>query len=115
MPHLDALVASFACRVQILVHLVEQPEEKLLCIVLRGASKLCAIAIDNSLETGAVIALIATGPQRLEHIRQLLRKFALCAEFPRVNLVATLQIGLEKEVELVKLLQYSNSLSLTLY
>lgn len=79
--YLDALIASLAGRVQVLVHLVQQPEEELLCIVLRRAAKLCAIAIDNGLEAGAMIALIAAGPQSLQHIGQLLGEFAFGAEF----------------------------------
>lgn len=80
------------------MHLVEQPEEELLRIVLLRTAKLCAVPVDHRLEADgrapAVGLQLVARPQRLEHLRQLLGQLALGAELARRQLVAALQVGL---------------------
>lgn len=80
------------------MHLVQQPEEKFLGIVLCGTSKLGSMPIYSRLKAGTVIWAVSTGPEGFEDERQLFSEFPLCAEFPRVYFVAPLQIHLRTEV-----------------
>jgi len=62
--------------------------------VLRGAAELRSITIHHCLEAGAVVALVPAGPQRLQHVGQLLGELTLGAELARVDLVAPLEVSL---------------------
>lgn len=47
--YLDRLVLPLAGRVEVLVHLVQQPEQELLRIVLGGTPELTPVAVDHGL------------------------------------------------------------------
>lgn len=47
--YLDRLVLPLAGRVEVLVHLVQQPEQELLGIVLGGTPELTSVAVDHGL------------------------------------------------------------------
>lgn len=91
---LQALVAPLAGRVQVLVDLVQQPEQKLLSVVLRGAAELRSIPVHHGLEAGAVVALVLAGPQGLQDIGQLFGELPLGAELSGIDLVSSLQVDL---------------------
>lgn len=76
------------------MHLVQQPEQKLLRVVLCGAAKLGAVPIHDRLKARTVLWRVPARPQRLQDERQLFRELALRAELFRVYLVAALQVSL---------------------
>jgi len=86
--HLDDLVLLLGRLIEVLVHLVEQPQEELLSVMLQIAAILAAVLVDDALEGGAHLRVILATPDRLEEQRELLRDLATRAILLRVELVA---------------------------
>jgi len=76
------------------VHLVEEPEEELLGVVLQITAVLAAVLVDDALKRGAHLRVILTAPDGLEQQRELLGDLAPGAVLLRVELVAPRQVDL---------------------
>jgi len=76
------------------VHLVEQPQEEFLSVMLQIAAVLAAVLVDDALEGGAHFRIVLAAPDRLEEQRELLGDLAARAILLRVELVAARQVDL---------------------
>lgn len=92
--HLYDLVLLLGRLIEILVHLVEQPQEELLGVVLQIAAVLTAVLVDDALERGAHLRIVLAAPDGLEQQGELLGDLAPGAVLLRVELVAARQIDL---------------------
>lgn len=75
------------------MHLIQQPQQELLSVVLLIALVLRPVLLQPLLKTGTQFRTILTGPQGLQKHRQLFRYFTFGAELLRVQLVPSGQIG----------------------
>lgn len=92
--YLDQLVLPLGSRVEVLVHLVQEPLEELEGVVLLVALVLGAVPLHHLLEAGAQFWAVLAGPEGLQEEGQLLGDLALGTELLRVELVAPGQVHL---------------------
>ncbi len=90
--YLVGSVSFLLCNIQIFVNFVQQPQEKLLCVVLRKPSVLRSEFSNNVFEVAGNFWLVHPSPQALQQLRQLLCKFSSRSESPRVDSVVPLDI-----------------------
>lgn len=92
--HLYDLVFLLGRLIEVLVHLIEEPEKKLLGVVLQITAILTTVLVDDALERGAHFRIVLAAPDGLEQQRELLGDLAPGAVLLRVELITPRQIDL---------------------